>query len=161
MKFIIISILFFILNSYSLVFGQTYSSTGLEVSNPTRLPILIESLSTDAGKIGLTWDMIRTKCAERFKRINIKLVDTVGCMTNLYINCNVVGDAYNINLWFIRDVNFTVGIKTYTRSSCVTWDIGTTGIHRGEANKIINNLNLLLDTFILDYVKANPSVVKK
>lgn len=161
MKFIIISILFFILNSYSLVYGQTYSSTGLEVSNPTRLPILIESLSNDAGKIGLTWDMIRTKCADRFKRINIKLVDTVGCMTNLYINCNVVGEAYNINLWFIRDVNFTIGAKTYTRSSCVTWDMGTTGIHKGDANNIVKNMILLLDQFLADYQKANPSVVKK
>jgi hypothetical protein len=143
------------------VIGQTYSSTGLEVINPTRLPILIESLSTDAGKIGLTWDMVRTKCSQRFKHIGIELVDTVGCMTNLYINCNVVGDAYNINLWFIRDVSFTVGAKTFTRSSCATWDIGTTGIHKGKADNIINNLNLLLDAFIVDYVKANPSVVKK
>jgi hypothetical protein len=155
-----ISILIIILIFQYKGYGQ-YSRTGLEANNPKRLDILIEELTKEAYDIGLTTEKLRTKCELRLRQAGIEPIDSLGSSTYLYLNCNIVGAAYNIFLSLNRRVKFEVGDKTYNKDACSTWTSGTTGTHGWNGNNLIGELDNLLDLFLNDYLKANPSVVKK
>ncbi len=117
------------------------------------LEVVIEILSLDALKIGLTQDRLETVVELKLRRERIKIIESP-LMPYLYINVNVARNAFNINL----ELKETVKIQRLNRIAYgnTTWRVGTTGGHADKPEYIVSALSRLLDDFLNAYYKANP-----
>lgn len=130
-----------------------FSLNGLETSNYKNVSLLIESLTEDAEKIGLTEERIKTKCELRLRQSGLN-PSSDRRFEHLYVNISVVSQALNIRIDFKRPVLFEVGKKRY-RKMASTWCESITGTHGDNPEFIIQSLNELLDMFLNEYLKAN------
>ena len=137
----------------------------------SKFEVVIEDFARekDIKKIGLTKERLRTVAELRLRKEGMTIVDEKNReipadekseIPMVYINVNVVGLAYNINLMICEDV-------VLKRPSSVTWILAPiwgrsiTGTHGGRSEEIISSLNMLLDGFFNDYYKANPKEKKE
>ena len=154
------SLITLLLLSAILVRSQTptYSKTGLELDGKD-IQILVESLPNDAKKFGVTEDRIKTKCELRLRLVGLNLVDVWRSPPAvLYINVSAVGNAFSIDLYFDRTLNFMVGAKEMFKDNVPTWHEDILGTDNGESDYVIQALDVLLDKFLNDLLKANPSL---
>ena len=158
--FIIICLTVSTLSFKSNVLAQVYSETGLERSNPKQLNFLVGKLSKETEKIGLTRDTIRTKCESRFKQSGLEPVLSDSAQEFLFVGCSVAGKTFTINLQFERIMEYKVGQKKYFMLG-TTWFKGWTGTHGGNIDYVLRGLDDLINSFLNDYLKANPTLVKK
>lgn len=145
-------------NSSRLGFNQYYSSTGLEVSNYKELPLYVTSLESDGKKIGLTEDIIKTKCELKCRSFNIKPLNetTVPGHYELLVHVTVVGYAFGVSLEFERAVHYKIDEKdVYARATL--WSKTRIGTHGGKRGFILETLAIALDEFLNDYLKANQN----
>jgi hypothetical protein len=134
--------------------GQNYQAgTGLEWDG-NEMRVLVEDLTADAGKIGLTGEQIKTKCEVRLRQAGLNPTD--GGDRLLYVNVNVVGRGFNIRLAIGRPVHYATSRGTFLIVAH-TWDASTAGTHIGEPKFILSQLDLLLDQFIAEFLKVNSS----
>ena len=131
------------------------SANGLEVSDYRKVRVSIEKLPEDARKIGLTEERIRTECELRLWQAGLESVPPSGRSERLYVNINVVSSAFNIDLEFKRKVFFEVKETLYVDYGITTWSWGTTGMHGGNPEYIVQSLDGLLHEFLNEYLKAN------
>ena len=142
------------------VFTQVYSKTGLERSNPKQLNFLVGELSKETEKIGLTKDTIRIKCESHFKQSGLEPVVSDSAKEFLFVGCSIAGKSFTINLQFERIVEYKAGPKKYFMLG-TTWFKGWSGTHGGNLDYILRGLDDLITSFLNDYIKANPTLVKK
>lgn len=132
--------------------SQTYQAgTGLEWDG-NEIRVLVEDLTADAGKIGLSGDQIKAKCEVRLRQAGLKPAD--GGDRLLYVNVNVIGRGFNIRLAIGRPVQYATSRGTFLIVAH-TWDASTAGTHIGEAKFILSQLDLLLDQFVAEFLKVN------
>ena len=154
-----ICLIIFALSFKGNVFAQVYSETGMERSKPKQLNFLVGELSKDAEKIGLTRDTIRTKCESRFKQSGLEPVVSDSAKEFLFVGCSVAGKTFTINLQFERIVEYKAGPKKYFMLG-TTWFKGWSGTHGGNIDYVLRGLDDLITSFLNDYIKANPTLVK-
>jgi hypothetical protein len=114
--------------------------------------VLVEKLSEDGMKIGLTAERIQTAAERSLKREGIAIANTA-TYPCLYIKINVIESAYSIRMEVREQATLT---RIPLSFRVTTWYAESTGTHGGDSNPIIVALEERLNGFITDYYKANP-----
>ena len=125
--------------------------TGLEVENYENVGIFIEVSEND---FGLTDSMVQTKVELRLRQANLKPQEVNPMEPQMMIYVNLVGGAFNVRALFVRPLVYFAGEESYF-SLGTTWENGILGTHAGSAGYILEALDLLLDSFLNVYLKAN------
>ena len=119
------------------------------------LYLVIENLPPDAGEIGLTKSAITTTIRSRLRAARIYTNELES--PDLYVNVNVVGRAYGIdvrlNRWLTDPVHGTSG-------RAITWSSGSTGTHGGDSGYILQSIGVHMDRFIDQYLEINEPACK-
>jgi|ERR1051325_2341137 hypothetical protein len=146
----------------TLVNGQTrFSDTGLETDVPNETHYLIEDLSEDAAKIGLTEDRIRQRVELRLRQSGFKPTDRSKQKDDplrpyLLVRVSVVARAFAVELHYKRPAAFKARDEGYI-TMVTSWNVGTVGVHANMSQKILDEgLSGLLDEFLNAYLRANP-----
>jgi hypothetical protein len=130
----------------------------LWVKNYRNLNVLI-SLEDGVRKAGITEDTVRTKVELHLRQANIR-PQTLRSISELSedhqtldVSVNVVGQAFGIEIGFLRNVVWTLPDGKIIRNFAATWNFGTTGT--GNSSFILSSLDEVLDRFLNAYLKAN------
>ena len=162
-------IVFLVLNF--LFFGTNFLH-GEDVSNLTNIGnkfiVVIENLSEDAIKTGLTNKRLRTVTELKLRRegITIEDRDIKGLPIEdgikkllytpfFYVNVHVVGVAFHARIQVAEWIELK-RIPISQGCTAVIWSKGFTGSHGGDPEFIISGLNQIFDEFFNEYYKANP-----
>ena len=115
--------------------------------------LVVEELSSDAKKIGLTEERMRTMTESRLRAARIYSDD--GSTTYLYVNVNVVGKGFHTSVSF-RKLARVFGSDHLFPAT--TWSIAYTGHMSGDSGFIMQGLSELVDAFINEYLRVNTEV---
>ena len=134
-----------------------WSRNGLETESQS-VPYVVEILTPDAKRIGLTESQVGSKVELRLVSAGLVPGDPrVSTDYYLYVRVLVAGDAFSCELQFRRGVEFVGARNTrFSLPGARTWDRLTIGTHGGRAEYVVAVLDELLDQFLNDYLKANP-----
>lgn len=122
---------------------------------PMRL--VVENLSPDASKIGLTKEAIRAAAESRLR--SARLYHSIRSAPYLYINVNVVGRGFSIRLDFRKDVYDPLSGNT---GFAITWNTGGAGTHGGSgANYILSAISRHMDKFLVEFLRVNEKACEK
>ena len=140
--------------------------------------LIIEELTDDAKKIGLTKERVQNVAESRLrsarlykeedilhKEDGIAYVEAVleeakalveGAYLNevyLYVTVHVVGHGVSISLEFKKRVD-----DQHEHSGlAITWDARSAGTHGGDPGFIISGLSESMDKFLVEYLRVNES----
>jgi hypothetical protein len=125
------------------------------------LPLTIEGIRSNSAN--LTKEAVQNRAELRMRSAGLKPLDgLVGGLLNkryLYININLVGDAFSIRVEFNREVLWVSEIKDgrvqFRNGIAATWDTATLGTHGRASGFILDALDRLLDEFLNEYLKQN------
>jgi len=135
--------------------AQTLSDSGLETANYKSVAVLVEGLSADAGRLGLTEDRIQARVELRLRSAGLTPGnDFSKNETSLYVNVNVGSSAYSVAVEYKRQVVFITGNRRY-RYLATTWESASIETHARSRVYIMNALDQNLDKFLSAYLKAN------
>lgn len=124
----------------------------------SKFTVVIEDLHEDAEKIGLIRNRLKTVAELRLRREGITIIDNLKSDLEtpaVYINVNVVGKAFNVELAIDEWVHLK-RIPVAQGCFAVVWDFSITGTHADDGEYIVSAINRLFDNFFNDYYKANP-----
>ena len=133
--------------------GQDDPTTRFMLFNDCRpMGVVVEDMSEDAGKIGLTESDLQVVAESRLRSARI-YSDDIGAhgQSYLYVQAHVVNLAYNINLQYfkrVQDEFANVGIAP-------TWQWTYTGLHAMGEGSVTSGLASLMDRFLVAYLRAN------
>ena len=120
---------------------------------PMRL--VVEHLHSDASKIGLTEESLQAAAESRLRSARLYNSEA---LPYLYINVNVVGHAFSINLSFKKMVHDRLSDIT---NLAATWDTNFTGTHGGDSGYILSLVSRGMDRFILQFLRLNEVACEK
>lgn len=120
------------------------------------MKLLVLGVDDDAGKIGLTKSRLQTAAESRLR--SARLYDSDAAIPILYVNVNVVGRAFNIDLEYNKPVR---DVATGELWLATTWGAGSTGTHGGNAGYIVSVLSEKLDQFLVEYLRVNESACSR
>lgn len=129
--------------------------SGLEVPNYKSLRVVVEQLPKSAADTGLTEDRVRTGIELRLRQSGIQPISQYKSDAFLYTDIEVIGNVFTISLQFTRLVSYSASRDETTIILGRTWQKKASGIHRRNAQEIVQVLDTLLDTFLNEYLKAN------
>jgi hypothetical protein len=111
---------------------STRSLNGLEADSTTSLNVMIELLSKEEEKIGLTSERIEARVNQSLRKAGITPVSGGGLREdNLYVNVNVsASGCFAISIEFNRPVFYHSRGKWFTMTARTTWSSSGTGIAR-------------------------------
>ena len=112
--------------------------------------VLVERLGSRAAEIGLTVASLRAVVESRLRFARLYDKDAT---PYLYLNVNVFGPAFSLDLLYERRVchwseDLFCGIAT-------TWNSGATGTHGKDAGYVRSAVAEYMDTFLVEYLKVN------
>ena len=112
--------------------------------------LVIESVDSDAEKIGLTDEDIQVALESRFRSARIY----TDAETNNWLSINILvdGNAFNIILQFNKLVFDPI---TQNSGFAVTWSTGAAGTHGSDAGFILSSLSGHIDRFLVGYLRVN------
>jgi hypothetical protein len=128
---------------------------GLEVDSTTSLPVLIEELSKEAKKIGLSHKRIETRVNQSLRKAGITPVSArAGIEAYLYVRVKVMaGGGFTIFISFERTAFYLVGGKWFTTRGS-TWNTSGIGVG-GDVNYILDSIAQSVEVFCNEFLKAN------
>jgi hypothetical protein len=146
---------FLFLLFFSSVVAQVEQGTGLEVENYREVGVVVEPLGPGAASIGLTLERIESRTELRLRGAGLTLVDLSPDLDGfLYVNVNIVGNAFSILIGFERLVNYQVNDQVYL-TSARTWTGGGAGTHGGSVTFLLDNIDEFLERFLIEYLRVN------
>lgn len=114
--------------------------------------LVLEGLPDQAGAIGLTEQTLRAAAESRLRAARLYTEDRERAGSSyLYVNVNMVGQAFNVFLSYRKLVTDVFGIS----GMASTWWVGTTGTHGEDAGYIVSYLSRHLDSFLATYLRVN------
>jgi len=136
------------------------------------IQVSIEKLSKDAISAGLDKDDILAHSESRLGKARIKVVDSSKkpqhALLSIHINltCNpsvdicVCGIFIDLKQLVVLNKSADLSPQTYNYSDAIpaaTWNKNFVGLGGGDSSKenVLNELDVLLDMFAKDYLKAN------
>jgi len=134
------------------------SGSGLEIDNPSKVEVLIESLGDDAKEAGLSESLILAKVNLRLRQNGLTPVNREKKRQQdgyLYVQITVVNNAYSIGVAFRRPVFYPNNQLVIMRTTASTWREGGTGTFGKDKNFILSSLENHIDVFIDAYLSAN------
>ncbi len=144
---------FLFLLFFSSVVAQVEQGTGLEVENYREVTVVVETLGPDAASIGLTSERIKNRAELRLRGAGLTLID-LSLGGYLYVNINIVGNAFSILIGFERLIYYQVNDQVYL-TSARTWISGGAGTHGESATYILDAIDEYLEGFLIEYLRAN------
>jgi len=132
-------------------------SSGLEVSQETKVYVLVEITGEEAKAIGLTKEHITSKVELQLRKNGIAVGTNEEALASglyLYVTCNVIGKAFSVSIEFQREVSYRVGNKLHTIYA-PTYIREGTGTHGSKRNYIVQALVDYIDEFSNDFLKSN------
>jgi hypothetical protein len=132
------------------------SGNGVEVVNPAKLEYVVEQVSQDAQRLGISKEQIRRIVEERLRHAGITPVDGEGAGTvdpYVYVRVVVGGKGFNIRVEFSRPVVYEVDGQLLTTFG-VMWSDSITGWST-DGNYVIDALDRPMSRFIAEFRKAN------
>ena len=120
--------------------------------------LVVEGLSDGASKIGLTKEDIRAAAESRLRSARLYDSGASHYLYVLYVNVNVVGRAFNIDLEFKKNV---LDPLSGNAGFATTWLTGSTGTHGGNANYIVSSVSRHMDKFLVEFLRVNEKACGK
>lgn len=122
--------------------------------------VVVEDLSKDADKIGLTDSRIQTAVELKLRQSGIKVLtkqehQEILSHPYLYINVNVFQEAFSIDVEHREVVQLTRGKKPTVFGASI-WRKGATGMVRSDPEYVVSSVGRLVDNYCNDFLKANP-----
>ena len=117
--------------------------------------LLIESLPKGASDIGLTKETLTTTVRSRLRAA--RLYNASG-LEYLYLNVNVFGKAFNVDLGFRKVVK---DVMSGELNHGTTWSTGSTGTHGRNPGFIRSTVSEHTDEFIDEYLRVNEEACKR
>ena len=122
-----------------------------------RFALLVEELSAEALKIGLTKESIQNAVESRLR--SARIFSPMRIVNNyLYVNVHVGGRAFAIMLQFNKRVFDTY---TGTKGQATTWETGGSGTHGNRPDLILSALSQLIDEFLTKFLRVNDKACRK
>ena len=139
-------------------FGQSYRANTLKGLKATR--VLVESLSSDGRRTGLTVEQIKTDVELQLRKVGIRIDESAD--NYLYLNATILkienrdGFVYHLSLAVQQQA--ILKRDSSISSTAATWEKGKTGITSAEKarNWIRDMIRDLVDDFLNDYLTVNP-----
>lgn len=138
--------------------SQPVKGNGLETDSTEQLRVLIEELSEDAKKIGLTRDRIEARVNQSVRKSGITPV-VPGPVAfgssggELYVSVSVSGYGFCITMFFVRRVFYNIGDRWFTYEGN-TWHSLSIGYSR-EADYILDVVGAKVEGFCNEFLRAN------
>lgn len=161
MKFDLLSltivIFFFLLPSYSVQADLFEDLTRFQLfTNCGKMDLVVENLSEDAKKIGLTKKAIANAVESRLR--SAKLFSKKEPASYLYIYVNVIGHAFGTSVAFNKPLYDAYTGMTFPAT---TWTGGATGTHGSNSGYIMSYISQHIDEFLVDYLRVNGKACEK
>ena len=119
------------------------------------MELVVESLDRDAAAIGLNQEAIATAVRSRLR--GARLYDD-SALSYLYVNVNVIGSAYALNVEYNKVVNDLASGESFPAT---TWNIGSAGTHGRDSGFILSHVSRHTDKFIDSYLRVNEDACWK
>lgn len=128
--------------------------------------LLVEYLSNDAKKIGLTRERIQTAVESRLRGTRIFSDDDL--YPHFYVQVSVVGSGFSISFYFTRWMEFIDMVERVAPEetpgpyygTAYTWSYVITGTHGKDAGYILQHVYEGTDNFINEYLRVNEEACK-
>jgi len=128
--------------------------TGLEMGGAKNICLVVEDVGGHAHNIGFSVDFIRAKVQSHLRKSGLQHSKDCGQDGYLYVNLQVLKDAYAIKIQFKRIVNYHLDSRVSSVLGSV-WEINGMGHHGGVGDFVVSHILDKLDIFIAAYLKAN------
>lgn len=121
----------------------------------TQMNLVVERLPDTAFDIGLSNEIIQNAAESRLRSARLYRSD-LDYIPYVYVNVNVTERAFSISL----EYNKILYDDHYAHVSqfATTWDTGIVGTHGRDAGYIVSSLSLLVDRFLVEYLRVNEDV---
>ena len=119
------------------------------------MDIIVETLSDDAQKIGLTEESLLFAVESRLR--SARLYNSNG-EQHLYARVSVVGAAYSVHLEFWKELHDSLSNLSFLAT---TWDVGSLGTHGQDSGHVLSTLAVRLDGFLVDYLRVNEKACEE
>ncbi len=130
---------------------KTFAGIGLEVEDYKNLRVEIKVSKND---LGLTNSEVQTKVELRLREAELNPKEMVPLEPVLGVFVDIVEGAFSVSCHFYRLVDYDVGDETFCCPG-ITWYASRLGNHHGDTNFILENLDMVLDYFLDEYLKTN------
>ena len=124
-------------------------------NNCQPMQLVVESLDQDAADIGLTREAIATAVRSRLR--GARLYGDTGPQY-LYVNVNVVGQAWALKLEYNKTVFDLASGESFPAT---TWKTGAAGTHGRDSGYILSWMSQHTDKFIDNYLRVNEDACQK
>ncbi len=133
-----------------------WSHNGLEVGTADVIQVVIETLNSEALKLGLNADSLKRMCERRLQGSGVHITndDKLGA-PYLYVSMIVLDPAFVLNLSFRRTVRFDAGGRILQITASV-WDTGSVGAHEMDPANVMMAMNQKVEEFLVEFRKSNP-----
>lgn len=130
--------------------------SGLEVESPTLMPVLIEELSEDAAKLGLTRDRVEARVNSTLRKNGLRPVEALGSEHDYYyyVQVSIVGRSVAINVGFHRVVMYGIADNLRT-ANAATWNRGMSGGLSSSVARVLDDVADMTEMFVDAFLKAN------
>ena len=139
----------------------TASATGQDISsslerfklfNACRPMQLAIEVDDDAEASGLTESALQVTPESRLRAARLYTENYIKAdFSFLYVNLNVVGQAFSISVEYWKSVTDAFG----ERSEAMTWSTRGTGTYGSDAGFIVSGISQYLDKFLAAYLRVN------
>jgi hypothetical protein len=130
--------------------------TGLEVSDASSVPVIIQELTGDAKERGLTRETIEARVNEVLRKNGLKPTDGLKDFQHDYnydLTVSTKEAAVRIDTAFQRIVTYSDGITSHTIVA-KTWNRGLTAVGL-STTEILDNISEATEVFANEFLKAN------
>jgi hypothetical protein len=133
------------------------------VVHSKEIEIMVENLSEALMDIRLTSERVRTRTELKARSVGLSPRSRELQRLHagyLYVRLNGIGNAFSVNVEFMRSVNFSVQDPDGADSLAFlalapVWRTGTLGTHGSDPTFVLEALDKFLDEFFNEYLKEN------
>ena len=128
--------------------------------------LVVQELGPDAADIDLSAGSLQATAEARLraarlytdKTLRFDADDSLVPISILYVDVDIVGAAFTIQLRFFKPVHDPASDLTNT---AVTWFSGSSGTHGRDSTFILGLVSRLLDEFLVQYLRVNEAVCRR
>ena len=120
------------------------------------MDIVIEEMSPDAKKIGLTKEAIQAAVESRLR--SARLYKSGPLKPHIYVSVNVLRKAFSISLEFKKPLYDRFSDETL---DAPTWQKGVVGTHGGSKGYILSTISEYMDRFLVEFLRVNEDACEK
>ena len=124
-------------------------------NNCAPLDLVVENLSDDAAKVGLTREAVELAVRSRLRAA--RLYSEQRSTSYLYVRISVLGFSHSVVIAYNKRVRDYASGESRT---AITWSRGFIGTHGSSSSFILSGVSEHMDRFIDEYLRVNASACK-